>query len=99
MNLSEKFFFFFFINFFFFFFYLQNFFLDNSVKAPPYNEPFSPFSFIAIADYGVDNSENNTKLLNEMAQNDQFSFVIHPGDISYANDHPLVKKKKSKKIK
>eukprot|EP01091_Cochliopodium_minus_P006345 TRINITY_DN1622_c0_g2_i1.p1 TRINITY_DN1622_c0_g2~~TRINITY_DN1622_c0_g2_i1.p1 ORF type:complete len:422 (+),score=100.11 TRINITY_DN1622_c0_g2_i1:404-1669(+) len=45
------------------------------------------FSFVVLGDYGIDNSRDTTKTLISFNNQNKYEFVLHAGDISYANDY------------
>ena len=46
------------------------------------------FSVLIYGDYGIENSENTTKSILTMLEKNRYQFVIHAGDLSYANNYP-----------
>jgi len=58
-----------------------------SFVTPPLDGTNKSFTIAVYGDMGIDNSANTARRVNNLAANDQFAWVYHVGDISYADDH------------
>lgn len=58
----------------------------NFSTAPPAGTGSYPVSFIAYGDMGVLHSQNTVALAAQMLRRGDASFIIHAGDVSYADD-------------
>ena len=59
----------------------------NFSTAPPAGTGY-PVKFIAYGDMGIDHSQNTADLTAQMLRSGEASFIVHAGDISYADDRP-----------
>jgi len=59
--------------------------LSTFTTAP--GDTAKAFAVAIYGDMGIENSQQTADALNKRALNDQFDFVYHVGDISYADDH------------
>jgi hypothetical protein len=58
-----------------------------SFTTVPHDANKKPFTIAIYGDMGIVNSQNTSKGINSKALRDEFDWVFHVGDISYADDH------------
>ena len=63
----------------------------NFTTAPPVGPAAYPVRFIAYADMGISNSENTAAMVSDFVNAGKASFVIHAGDIAYADNRASIR--------